>query len=92
MTGWRRTAVVVGAVVGLVVVASGAAQADVGTTSLVSVSSTGTPGNAASYGPNGSMMSADGRYVAFSSVASNLVPGDTNGTVDVFVRDTRPAR
>ena len=32
-------------------------------------------------------LSADGRVVAFSSLASNLVPGDTNNTSDVFVRD-----
>jgi hypothetical protein len=32
-------------------------------------------------------LSPDGRYVAFDSVASNLVPGDTNGVQDVFVRD-----
>jgi Tol biopolymer transport system component len=32
-------------------------------------------------------ISADGRYVAFSSTATNLVPGDTNGALDVFVRD-----
>lgn len=32
-------------------------------------------------------MSADGRFVAFRSVADNLVPGDTNGRIDVFVRD-----
>ncbi len=32
-------------------------------------------------------MSADGRFVAFESFASNLVAGDTNGTFDVFVRD-----
>jgi len=30
----------------------------------------------------------NGRYVAFISSASNLVPGDTNGTADIFVRDT----
>jgi WD40-like Beta Propeller Repeat len=34
-----------------------------------------------------SVVSADGRYVAFYSYASNLVPGDTNGRYDVFVRD-----
>ena len=34
-------------------------------------------------------MSADGRYVAFGSDASNLVPGDTNHAGDVFVRDRR---
>ncbi len=32
-------------------------------------------------------VSADGRYVAFASQASNLVAGDTNGAADVFVRD-----
>lgn len=33
-------------------------------------------------------ISADGRYVAFASSATNLVPGDTNGEHDVFVHDT----
>lgn len=33
------------------------------------------------------VLSADGRYVAFASNASNLVPGDTNGVEDVFVHD-----
>ncbi|BCD96231.1 dockerin type I domain-containing protein [Marinagarivorans cellulosilyticus] len=32
-------------------------------------------------------ISADGRYVVFSSHADNLVPGDTNGWDDVFIRD-----
>lgn len=32
-------------------------------------------------------MSSDARYVAFSTVADNLVPGDTNHALDVFVRD-----
>ena len=32
-------------------------------------------------------ISADGRYVAFQSSASNLVPGDTNGVGDTFVYD-----
>ncbi len=35
------------------------------------------------------MMSADGRIVAFTSDATNLVPGDTNGVADVFLRDLR---
>jgi hypothetical protein len=34
-------------------------------------------------------VSADGRYVAFESGATNLVPGDTNGHIDVFVKDTQ---
>jgi Tol biopolymer transport system component len=33
------------------------------------------------------VLSADGRFVAFASEATNLVPGDTNGATDVFVRD-----
>jgi Tol biopolymer transport system component len=53
-------------------------------TELVSVSSSGEQGNG---GSAPSAISADGRYVAFSSDASNLVAGDTNGTEDVFVRD-----
>lgn len=44
----------------------------------------GTPGNAASSAPS---LSSDGRYVAFLSAASNLVPGDDNGRIDVFVKD-----
>jgi Tol biopolymer transport system component len=58
------------------------------TTTRVSLASDGTPGNGASYGPS---ISADGRYVAFYSRASNLVAGDTNGSWDAFVRD-REAR
>ncbi len=50
----------------------------------MSVSSAGIEGNAQSFEP---AISADGRYVAFSSLASNLVVGDTNGMADIFVRD-----
>ena len=42
-------------------------------------------GDGASYGS--SAMSANGRYVLFTSEASNLVAGDTNGESDAFVRD-----
>jgi Tol biopolymer transport system component len=55
-----------------------------GTTECVSVSIAGAPGNAESAN---CPISADGRYVAFSSLASDLVPGDTNGAWDDFVRD-----
>jgi len=55
-----------------------------GTTTRVSVSSTGTPGNGASDTPR---ISGNGRYVAFASDANNLVIGDGNGRTDVFVRD-----
>ena len=55
-----------------------------GTTSLVSVDSSGSEGNADSYNPS---LSADGQRLVFDSDASNLVPGDTNAARDVFVRD-----
>jgi Tol biopolymer transport system component len=55
-----------------------------GTTTLVSKSSSGVQGNYVSEIPS---ISADGRYVAFDSYATNLVSGDTNGAYDVFVRD-----
>ncbi|MEG4579135.1 calcium-binding protein [Microcoleus sp. MON1_C5] len=55
------------------------------TTIGVSVDSTGNPGN--NFFSGRPSISADGRFVAFESVASNLVPGDTNGYIHVFVRD-----
>ncbi|MEG4024174.1 MULTISPECIES: calcium-binding protein [unclassified Microcoleus] len=55
------------------------------TTTRVSVDSAGNQGNSVSYSPS---ISADGRFVAFESFASNLVPGDTNDERDIFVRDT----
>jgi Tol biopolymer transport system component len=55
-----------------------------GTTDRVSVSSLGTAGDDFS---DLAAISADGRFVAFWSFASTLVPGDTNGTTDVFVHD-----
>ena len=55
-----------------------------GVTLLVSVASTGTPGNNVSRDPS---VSANGRYVAFASFATDLVDGDTNSMSDVFVRD-----
>jgi len=38
--------------------------------------------------PHRRNVSSDGRYVVFTSSASNLLPGDNNGASDVFVRDT----
>src|SRR6266478_4204552 len=55
-----------------------------GAVDRVSVASDGTQGNGASVWPS---ISGDGRYVAFHSFASNLVPGDTNQTWDVFGPD-----
>ena len=66
------------------VTGAGPAQAAGLTTSRVSVSSAGAQGYRSSEGPS---LSANGRYVAFASLARNLVPGDTNLVEDVFVRD-----
>jgi Tol biopolymer transport system component len=57
---------------------------------LVSVGLDGLSGSGVSPAASGSgepAISANGRYVAFSSDATNLVPGDTNNQRDVFVRD-----
>ncbi len=59
-----------------------------GRTELVSVSSTGEQGSDDSGGESWMLaISDDGRYIAFASLARNLVDGDTNEAWDVFVRD-----
>jgi hypothetical protein len=55
-----------------------------GNTVLVSVATNGGWANGAS---SGAIITPDGRYVAFSSTAGNLVANDTNGIPNVFVRD-----
>lgn len=55
-----------------------------GTTTRISVSSTGTDPDGSSDQP---FISADGAFVAFRSEATNLVSGDTNGMADIFVRE-----
>ncbi len=56
-----------------------------GDLTLVSAATDGGPGNYASFTPS---ISADGRYVAFASGATNLVASDANGaTRDIFIRD-----
>ena len=55
-----------------------------GTTTRVSVASGGAPGNGDSETPS---ISANGRYVTFTSLADNLAPDDGNQDRDVFVRD-----
>lgn len=60
-----------------------------GRTTRMSVASDGKPGNGASFSPQ---ISADGRFVAFVSEATNLVRGDTNGAADVFVHDRETGR
>lgn len=57
-----------------------------GTLKRVSTDSSNVQGNLDSYVPS---ISADGRFVAFQSIASNLVTGDTNGTMDIFLKDVQ---
>ncbi|MGH2682722.1 MAG: DUF6531 domain-containing protein [Actinomycetota bacterium] len=56
-----------------------------GTSRRVSISSSGEQGNGHSGGPPS--ISGDGRFVVFTSQATNLVSGDTNGITDVFAHD-----
>lgn len=60
-----------------------AAQSE-GATTLISLAADGTPGDGSSSEP---FVALRGGHVAFTSGASNLVPGDTNEAYDVFVRD-----
>ena len=60
---------------------------ETGITRRVSLASGGTQGNNHSVFP---AISSYGRYITFSSEATNLVPGDTNSVIDVFVRDRGP--
>ncbi|MFO1459504.1 MAG: hypothetical protein U1G08_08835 [Verrucomicrobiota bacterium] len=57
---------------------------DSGVIELISVGVDGSPANGECRSPR---VSGDGRFVVFSSFASNLVDGDTNGFADIFVRD-----
>jgi len=64
-------------------------ELETGKTTRVSVASDGTQGNGGSRRPK---ISGDSRYVVFWSLATNLVPGDTNGTNDIFVHDRETGR
>ena len=82
-----RIALIIGVTaLAIAVVAPGAAAASA-KTKRVNVRSNG----AQSYGGDSSRpsISADGRYVAFESRASNLVANDTNGDKDIFVHDRK---
>jgi Tol biopolymer transport system component len=57
---------------------------NLGTTTLVSRASNGTLGNGATTKPD---LSADGRYLLFTSEATNFVANDDNNATDAFVRD-----
>jgi Tol biopolymer transport system component len=68
----------------LILALASSATASPGTTTRVSVSSDGGQASGSSVTP---AVSDDGRFVAFNSNASNLVPNDTNSVNDVFVHD-----
>ena len=58
------------------------------TTGAITLVSAAADGSGAGGGPSGNpSVSADGHVVGFQSGAGNLVPGDTNGVGDVFLRD-----
>ena len=61
-------------------------DAGAGTTTRVSLTASGAE-SADGFQCGAPAISGDGRYVVFVSDASDLVPGDTNGQLDVFVRD-----
>jgi Tol biopolymer transport system component len=61
-----------------------AGETQVGDTVRASLTQTGQEANGRSLHPQ---LSADGRFLVFASEASNLVPGDTNGTRDIFRKD-----
>ena len=63
---------------------------ETGATERVSVASSGAQAGFGSVGPS---ISADGRLVAFQSIAADLVASDTNGAAtDVFVHDRKTGR
>jgi Tol biopolymer transport system component len=81
--GWMS--MILTGVVFAFVTASGIGRAD-SSTILVNAS-VGTNGELANGSSSTPSLSHDGRYLAFDSAASNLVPNDVNGKSDVFVRD-----
>ena len=83
----RRGAAFLFAIVGIVLLARGpsaATAATTGATVLISATPAGLPGEAYSVSPS---ISADGRYVAFHSQATDLIADDNNGDPDVFIHD-----
>lgn len=55
-----------------------------GVTAIVSVDAAGAQGDSISQQPS---ISADGRFIAFSSLAANFAAGDGNSSADVFIKD-----
>lgn len=86
----KRRALALGTIVGLILalVPPAAAYVRPGDTERISVATGGAQADDASYKPS---MSPDARFIAFESLASNLVPEDSNGVRDVFVHDRQTA-
>lgn len=80
---WRKL-VVLAAAGGVLAIMPGPAGARGNHGWVERVSSSGSQGTGDS---EPAAVSSNGRYVLFQSTASDLVPGDTNGTTDVFLRD-----
>jgi hypothetical protein len=58
------------------------------TTSQEDVSTAGVPANGGALDSSNPPISSDGRFVAFTTLAQNLVPQNVNGFGDVYLRDT----
>jgi hypothetical protein len=84
----RTTGPLAGGLAALLLAATSPA-ALAGRTELASVNSAGVQGNDYSARPT---ISGNGAVVAFQSFATNLVEGDTNGTMQIYVRDRRNGR
>ena len=83
---FARTLIAATALVLVFGLASAATAAPlVGTTTRISLDSAGTQGNSSSFDP---AVSGDGRYITYSSAATNLVVGDTNLSSEIFLFDT----
>jgi Tol biopolymer transport system component len=83
-TNLFKVGLVAACMAALLALVAGSSVAAGGDTTRVSVNSAGNQADIDSGDPS---ISADGRYVAFTSGATNLVAGDTNSRPDIFVRD-----
>jgi Tol biopolymer transport system component len=81
----QQAGITVGLLLGVIIVMGGIpGVGEAQTTTRVSVATGGGQANGTSSSP---VVSDDGRIILFTSDATNLVPGDTNGATDVFVHD-----
>ena len=85
----KRALLLLTMAIALLCLIAGSSGAVTGGTTRVSVDDSGTQANGYSTDPS---ISADGRFVAFTSDASNLVGSDTNSGADVFVRDRKAGK